>query len=90
MQQIFHRRCSATGCKVALVGRSMLNVFNAANNLGYIQKKPDTLIEISQVDNYPPEQVVIISTGSQGEPMSALTRIAFSTIAKSRFSRATP
>lgn len=50
------------GRKVALVGRSMLNVFNAANNLGYIQKKPDTLIEISQVDNYPPEQVVIIST----------------------------
>ncbi len=64
--------------RIALVGRSMLNVFNAANNLGYIQKKPDTLIEISQVDNYPPEQVVIISTGSQGEPMSALTRIAFS------------
>ena len=60
------------------MGRSMLNVFNAANNLGYIQKKPDTLIEISQVDHYPPEQVVILSTGSQGEPMSALTRIAFS------------
>ena len=78
LQQIF-TAAERHGRKVALVGRSMLNVFNAANNLGYIQKKPDTLIEISQVDNYPPEQVVIISTGSQGEPMSALTRIAFST-----------
>ena len=77
LQQIF-TAAERHGRKVALVGRSMLNVFNAANNLGYIQKKPDTLIEISQVDNYPPEQVVIISTGSQGEPMSALTRIAFS------------
>lgn len=77
LQQIF-TAAERHGRKVALVGRSMLNVFNAANNLGYIQKKPDTLIEISQVDKYPPEQVVIISTGSQGEPMSALTRIAFS------------
>lgn len=77
LQQIF-TAAERHGRKVALVGRSMLNVFNAANNLGYIQKKPDTLIEISQVDHYPPEQVVILSTGSQGEPMSALTRIAFS------------
>ena len=77
LQQIF-TAAERHGRKVALVGRSMLNVFNAANNLGYIQMKPDTLIEASQVDKYPPEQVVIISTGSQGEPMSALTRIAFS------------
>ena len=77
LQQIF-TAAERHGRKVALVGRSMLNVFNAANNLGYIQMKPDTLIELSQVDKYPPEQVVIISTGSQGEPMSALTRIAFS------------
>ena len=76
LQQIFSA-AERHGRKVALVGRSMLNVFNAANNLGYIQMKPDTLIEASQVDKYPPEQVVIISTGSQGEPMSALTRIAF-------------
>jgi len=76
LQQIF-TAAERHGRKVALVGRSMLNVFNAANNLGYIQMKPDTLIEISQVDKLPPEQVVIISTGSQGEPMSALTRIAF-------------
>ena len=76
LQQIF-TAAERHGRKVALVGRSMLNVFNAANNLGYIQMKPDTLIEISQVDKLPPEQVCVISTGSQGEPMSALTRIAF-------------
>ena len=76
LQQIF-TAAERHGRKVALVGRSMLNVFNAANNLGYIQMKPDTLIELSQVDKLPPEQVCIISTGSQGEPMSALTRIAF-------------
>jgi len=76
LQQIF-TAAECHGRKVALVGRSMLNVFNAANNLGYIQMKPDTLIDISQVDKLPPEQVCVISTGSQGEPMSALTRIAF-------------
>jgi ribonuclease J len=77
LQQIFSA-AEKLGRKVALVGRSMLNVFNAANSLGYIQMRPDTLIDINQIDNYRPEQVVIISTGSQGEPMSALTRIAFS------------
>lgn len=77
LQQIF-TAAERHGRKVALVGRSMLNVFNAANNLGYIQMKPDTLIDLTQVDKLPPEQVVVISTGSQGEPMSALTRIAFS------------
>ena len=77
LQQIF-TAAERHGRKVALVGRSMLNVFNAANNLGYIQMKPDTLIDVAQAGSLPPEQVVIISTGSQGEPMSALTRIAFS------------
>ena len=77
LQQIF-TAAERHGRKVALMGRSMLNVFNAANNLGYIQMKKDTLIDIGNVGNYPPEQVVIISTGSQGEPMSALSRIAFS------------
>ena len=77
LQQIFSA-AERHGRKVALVGRSMLNVFNAANNLGYIQMKPDTLIDAAQAGSLPPEQVVIISTGSQGEAMSALTRIAFS------------
>ncbi len=77
LQQIFSA-AEQNGRKVALVGRSMLNVFNAANDLGYIKMKPDTLIDAAQIGTLPPEQVVIISTGSQGEPMSALTRIAFS------------
>lgn len=65
------------GRKVALVGRSMLNVFNAANNLGYIHMKANTLIELQEVNNFRPDEICIISTGSQGEPMSALTRMAY-------------
>ena len=63
--------------KVALVGRSMLNVFNAANKLGYIKMKADTLVELEEIAELPAEEVCIISTGSQGEPMSALTRMAY-------------
>ncbi len=65
------------GRKVALVGRSMLNVFNAANKLGYIKMKESTLIELNDVNRYKAEEVCIITTGSQGEPMSALTRMAY-------------
>ncbi len=65
------------GRKVALVGRSMLNVFSAANKLGYIQMKEDTLIELKEVTGLKPHEVCIITTGSQGEPMSALTRMAY-------------
>lgn len=68
----------AVGRKVALVGRSMLNVFKAANNLGYIDMQTGTLIDISEINQYPPEQLVVITTGSQGEPLAALTRMAFS------------
>lgn len=64
--------------KVALIGRSMLNVFNAADSLGYLNMRPDTLIDINDIDKYAADQLVIITTGSQGEPMSALTRMAFS------------
>ncbi len=64
--------------KVALVGRSMLNVFKAANNLGYIDMRPDTLIDITEIHRFPPEKLVIITTGSQGEPLAGLTRMAFS------------
>ncbi len=77
MQQIF-TAAEVYGRKVALVGRSMLNVFAAANSLGYIKMQPDTLIDITEVDQYAPEKVVILTTGSQAEPMSALTRMAFS------------
>jgi ribonuclease J len=66
------------GRKVALVGRSMLNVFDAARSLGYMQMKQDTLIDISQIDRYDPDRICVLTTGSQGEPMSSLTRMAFS------------
>ncbi|MHB1484591.1 MAG: ribonuclease J [Saccharofermentanales bacterium] len=77
MQQIF-TAAEQFNRKVCLVGRSIVNVFQAANSLGYMTLKPGTLIDLNQIKNFPPEQLVIISTGSQGEPMSALTRIAFS------------
>ena len=61
---------------VSVVGRSMLNVIAHARNLGYI-KCPDNLFEpLHAVSNLPPEKVVILTTGSQGEPMAAMTRIA--------------
>lgn len=61
---------------VSVVGRSMLNVIAHARNLGYI-KCPDSLFEpLNAVSNLPPEKVVILTTGSQGEPMAAMTRIA--------------
>ncbi len=66
------------GRHVALMGRSMLNVFRAARRLGYLQIKPNTLIESDNIDRHAPDKVVIITTGSQGEPMSALTRMAYS------------
>lgn len=67
------------GRKVALVGRSMLNVANTASKLGYLSFPEDTLIDIDKIKHLKPEQVVIITTGSQGEPMAALSRIASST-----------
>ncbi len=63
--------------KVALIGRSMLNYFSAADTLGYLKYKPDTLVELRDVDRYAANEIVFITTGSQGEPMSALTRMAF-------------
>ncbi|NLX63438.1 MAG: ribonuclease J [Clostridiaceae bacterium] len=65
--------------KVALVGRSMLNVVNTATRLGYLTIPEGTMVDIDRIKNLNPEQVVIITTGSQGEPMSALARIAAST-----------
>lgn len=65
--------------KVALVGRSMLNVMRTAARLGYLSYPEDTIIDIDKIGRYNPEQIVIITTGSQGEPMSALARIASST-----------
>ena len=64
--------------KVAILGRSMVNVIGAAAELGYIDLPDETLIDIGEIKKYKPEQVTLITTGSQGEPMSALYRIAFS------------
>ncbi len=62
--------------KVAVSGRSMLNVVNVAAELGYLNVPSGILVEIETIKNYSPRELVIITTGSQGEPMSALTRMA--------------
>ena len=64
--------------KVALEGRSMVNVITTASELGYLRIPDQTLIDIDQVQNYPDEKVVLITTGSQGESMAALSRMAAS------------
>lgn len=64
--------------KVCLSGRSMENVVNVAIELGYIKIPRGTLIDINEIGNYPLDKIVVITTGSQGEPMSALSRMASS------------
>ncbi len=64
------------GRKVTVVGRSMVNVVNVAMELGYLNVPEGMMIDVDLIDKYPPEKVVIITTGSQGEPMSALSRMA--------------
>ena len=64
------------GRKVAIVGRSMVNAVKTASELDYLWVPPRTLIDINEIKNYRDEQLVIITTGSQGETMSALSRIA--------------
>ena len=68
----FNRKC-------VICGRSMVNVIEVATQIGYMKHTEDTLIDIEDMDDYPPEELCIITTGSQGEPMSALTRMAIST-----------
>ncbi|MBV8245049.1 MAG: ribonuclease J [Candidatus Eremiobacteraeota bacterium] len=62
--------------KVAFLGRSLQNVMRYASELGYLRVPPERVIQIEEVDDYPPAQVVVMTTGSQGEPMSALTRMS--------------
>ena len=62
--------------KVAVIGRSMVNVVNIALELGYLKAPEGAIIDIDETSNYRADEVVIITTGSQGEPMSALTRMA--------------
>ncbi len=66
------------GRKVAVLGRSMVNVIGAAAELGYMDLPDGVLIDIRDIGRYRPENITLITTGSQGEPMSALYRIAFS------------
>ncbi len=66
------------GRKVAVSGRSMVNVLTAAIELGYMDIPKNTLIDLDEINRYPKDKIVIVTTGSQGEPMSALSRMAFS------------
>ena len=71
---------------VAVLGRSMVNVIGAAAELGYMDLPDGVLIDISEIKKYKPEEITLITTGSQGEPMSALYRIAFGEHDKVRIS----
>lgn len=64
--------------KVVVSGRSMINTINVAFELGYLRINEGTLIDINDINKYPGNQIVVLTTGSQGEPMSALSRMAFS------------
>lgn len=65
------------GRKVALSGRSMVNVMTIGEEMGYLEIPKGVLIDIDLINRYPKEKIVLVTTGSQGEPMSALTRMAF-------------
>ncbi|HEX3016811.1 MAG TPA: ribonuclease J [Caproicibacter sp.] len=65
------------GRKVALSGRSMVNVMTIGVEMGYLEVPKGVLIDIDMINRYPKEKIVLVTTGSQGEPMSALTRMAF-------------
>jgi len=64
------------GRKVVVEGRSMVNVISTATELGYLNVPNNIMIEMEQMQNYPPEKLVLITTGSQGEAMAALSRMA--------------
>lgn len=65
--------------KCVICGRSMVNVIDVALQTGYMKHTENTLVDIEDIDKYPPEELVVITTGSQGEPLSALTRMAVAT-----------
>ena len=68
----------ANNRKVAFSGRSMLNYMQVATELGYVDVPQGVIIDIDSINQYTPEQIVLVTTGSQGEPMSALSRMAYS------------
>ncbi len=75
VQQIINS-AARSGRKVAIFGRSMINVVTTAIELGYLKVPEGIMIDIELMNRYPSEKIVLITTGSQGEPMSALTRMA--------------
>jgi len=75
IQQIINNAVN-TGRKVAVSGRSMVNVISVGIELGYLKVPDGVLIDIDMISRYTPDQIVLITTGSQGEPMSALSRMA--------------
>lgn len=77
VQQIINAAC-AHGRKVAVEGRSMVNIINVASELGYLQIPDGTLIDSEEIKRYPDDKITIITTGSQGESMAALSRMAAS------------
>lgn len=74
--QLMIRAAEKHGRRVAVVGRSMVNNIHTSMHLGYLEALPETLIDPDDVNKYDPDKLIILSTGSQGEPMSALTRMA--------------
>ena len=66
-----------SGRRIVVIGRSMKRNMNVARNLGYVEVPEDALVKPAQLDEIPPHQQLILCTGSQGEPLSALTRIAY-------------
>ncbi len=77
VQQVINAAVHA-GRKVAVSGRSMLNVLTVAQELGYMVIPDGTLVDLDRINQFPPEQMCLITTGSQGEPLSALYRMAYS------------
>ncbi|MBP1534697.1 MAG: ribonuclease J [Ruminococcus sp.] len=75
VQQIINNAVN-TGRKVAVSGRSMVNVISVGIELGYLKVPDGVLIDIDMIGRYQPEQIVLVTTGSQGEPMSALSRMS--------------
>ncbi len=75
VQQVLNA-AQAHGRRVALVGRSMVRNMTIAADLGYLDVPPGVLVDAKQVDDLPPDEVVLMCTGSQGEPMAALSRMA--------------
>jgi len=75
VQQIINSACKF-GRKVVVEGRSMVNIISIAQELGYLNVPDNTLVDINQMRNYPDNQMVLVTTGSQGESMAALSRMA--------------